>query len=159
MKSLGAAVRSFYQQANGLALVWGPKGECPRPVKGRPTMMYIEALGGARGAIYMPPVGDVFGVRGRAEFDYAQYMPGAPSHWGFDFPGNFYTPAFVRVGDGLQVRVGDDHGAAWDGPTVSFERYLENVLATWGSIDERAKQFVNGKGKPVATLPLAKLLA
>ena len=157
--SLGAAVRSFYQQANGLALVWGPKGECPRPVKGRPTMMYIEALGGARGAIYMPPVGDVFGVRGRAEFDYAQYMPGAPSHWGFDFPGNFYTPAFVRVGDGLQVRVGDDHGAAWDGPTVSFERYLENVLATWGSIDERAKQFVNGKGKPVATLPLAKLLA
>ena len=42
---------------------------------------------------------------------------------------------------------------------VSFERYVENVLATWGSIDERARQFVTGKGKPVATLPLAKLLA
>jgi hypothetical protein len=156
---LGPAIRNFYQQVNGLALVWGPKGECPKPLRGRPKMMYMESLGGARGAIYMPPVGDVFGVRGRAEFDYAQFMDGAPSHWGFDFPGNFYTPAFVRVGDGLQVRVGDDHGAAWDGPTVSFERYLENVLASWGSIDERARQFVQGKGKPVAALPLAKLLA
>jgi hypothetical protein len=85
--------------------------------------------------------------------------PGPPPHWGFDFPGNFYTPAFVRVGDGLQVRVGDDHGAAWDGPTVSFERYLENVLATWGSIDERVKHFVKGKGKPVAAVPLVRLLA
>ena len=156
---LGPAIRNFYQQVNGLALVWGPKGECPKPLRGRPKMMYMESLGGARGAIYMPPVGDVFGVRGQPEFDYAQFMDGAPSHWGFDFPGNFYTPAFVRVGDGLQVRVGDDHGAAWDGPTVSFERYLENVLASWGSIDERARQFVQGKGKPVAALPLAKLLA
>jgi hypothetical protein len=74
---LGPAIRNFYQQVNGLALVWGPKGECPKPLRGRPKMMYMESLGGARGAIYMPPVGDVFGVRGRAEFDYAQFMAGA----------------------------------------------------------------------------------
>ena len=156
---LGPAIRNLYQQADGLALVWGPKGECPPVLRGRPKMMYIEGLGGARGAIYFPPIGEVFGVRGRPTFDYAQFMAGAPAHWGFDFPGNFYTPAFVRVGDGLQVRVGDDHGAAWDGPTVSFERYLENVLATWGSIDERVKHFVKGKGKPVAAVPLVRLLA
>lgn len=156
---LDPAIRSLYQQVNGLALVWGPKGECPRPVKGRPTMMYIESLWGSRGAIFLYPIGEVFGVSGPATFDYAQFMPGDPPHWGFDFPGNFYTPAFVRVGDQLRVRVGDDHGAAWDGPTVTFERYLENVLASWGSIDERARQFVTGKGAAIQPMQLAKLLA
>ncbi|MBK9754598.1 MAG: hypothetical protein IPO88_14035 [Nannocystis sp.] len=156
---LDPAIRNLYQQVNGLALVWGPKGECPRSVKGRPTMMYIESLWGSRGAIFLYPIGEVFGVKGRPTFDYAQFMPGDPPHWGFDFPGNFYTPAFVQVGDELRVRVGDDHGAAWDGPTVSFERYLENVLASWGSIDQRAEQFVTGKGAAIKPMQLAKLLA
>jgi hypothetical protein len=110
--------------------------------------------------IALMPVNEVFGLgRPRPFFDYAQFMPGAPHHWGFDFPGNYYTPAFVVTDAGLRVKVGDDHGAAWDGPAVPFERYMEAVLATWGSVEARARVFVRGSGKPPKPWRLDEALA
>ncbi len=159
---LDPAIRNLYTQANGLQLVWVPRGEASHiPVcDGVMSMYTLESLPSVGGVISLPSIGDVFGVRKNSKMlDYSTFEePGASSKWGFDFPGNFYTPAFVRSGNGLAVMVGDDHGAAWDGPSVSFERYLENVLATWGSMDARREMFIRGRGKPVAPQPLANYL-
>ncbi len=154
---LGEAARNLYLQADGLALVWVPKGEGPRAIRGRPTMRSLEPLTSG-GAIALWPVAEVFGLRGAPAFDYRQTTDDGASRWGFDFPGNYYTPAFVRVGDELRVQVGDDHGAAWDGPTVTLDRYLENVLASWGALDARREQFVRGSGEAIEPVPLATLL-
>ena len=157
---LGDALRNLYLQADGLQVVWAPRGEVRGRTasSGRLAMPELERIPPDAGVIALMPVGEVFGLKGAPFMDYARFMPGAPPHWGFDFPGNYYTPAYVRSGAGLLVKVGDDHGAAWDGPAVTLERYLENVLATWGSVEARRELFVRGKGKAVQPAPLQKFL-
>jgi len=138
-----------YLQANGLGVVWVPKDvETNVRLKKnqRPSMMDLESLPPSAGIIALAPLHEVFGIGKPAFLDYSQFMAGEPPHWGFDFPGNFYTPAFVQQGTDLVVKVGDDHGAAWDGPAVSFSQYLEGVLATWGSVAARRAVFIEGKG-------------
>ena len=157
---LDPAVRDLYLQANNVLVVWirrGQRGNIPR--SRHLSARDLESMPPGAGIIALAPAHQVFGKPGPVRMDYAQYMPGEPPHWGFDFPGNYYTPAFVRDGDTLKVRVGDDHGAAWDGPTVTLERYMEVVLATWGSIDARAKIFVRGKGAAVKPMTLDQVLA
>lgn len=156
---LDPAVRDLYLQANDVFIVWirrGERGMIPRRRHIGPRE--LENLPPGAGVIALAPAHAVFGKPGPVRMDYAKYMPGEPPHWGFDFPGNFYTPAFVRDGDTLKVRVGDDHGAAWDGPTVSLERYMEVVLATWGSVEARVKAFVRGKGAAVKPMTLDQVL-
>lgn len=159
---LDPAIGNVYLQVNGFGVVWVPKG---REVgvrlsrRKRPSMMDLEGLPPGAGVIAVMPIHEVFGLGRRPFFDYAQFMPGEPPHWGFDFPGNFYTPAFVQTSQGLMVKVGDDHGASWDAPAVTFERYMENVLATWGGVAARARVFIKGKGKPVKEESLTQALA
>ena len=147
---LDAGIRDFYAQANGLAVVWVLADAHVRvslKQDGRPSMQELEELPPSAGVIALIPLEEVFGVDEAPFFDYARFMPETPPHWGFDFPGNFYTPAFVRVGSELRVKVGDDHGAAWDGKAVTFEMYLEGVLATWALVAARADVFIHGKGR------------
>ena len=158
---LDAGLRDFYAQANGLAVVWVLADAHVRGAlkeDSLPSMRELEDLPPSAGVIALMPLEKVFGVGEEPFFDYAQYMPETPSHWGFDFPGNFYTPAFVRVGTALKVKVGDDHGAAWDGKAVTFEQYLEGVLATWGLVNARADVFINGNGR-ARPMTLAQALA
>jgi hypothetical protein len=157
---LDPAVRDLYQQANGVLVVWIRRGERGNiPKSRRISERDLESMPPGAGIIALAPAHQVFGKPGPVRMDYAKFMPGEPPHWGFDFPGNFYTPAFVRVGDTLGVKVGEDHGAAWKGPTVTLERYMEVVLATWGSVDARAKVFVQGKGAAVSPMTLDQVLA
>lgn len=157
---LDPAVRDLYLQANGVLVVWirrGERGNIPR--SRHLSARDLEFVPPGAGVIALAPAHQVFGKPGPVRMDYAKFMPGEPPHWGFDFPGNYYTPAFVRVDDALKVKVGDDHGAAWDGPVVTLERYMEVVLATWGSIDARARVFVRGKGAAVLPMTLDQVLA
>jgi hypothetical protein len=157
---LDAEVRDLYLQANGVLVVWvrhGQRGNIPR--RRHLSSRDLESMPPGAGIVALAPAHQVFGKPGPVRMDYAQFMPGAPPHWGFDFPGNYYTPAFVREGDALRVKVGDDHGAAWDGPSVSLARYLENVLATWGSVQARGHSFVRGKGAAVKPMTLDQVLA
>jgi hypothetical protein len=159
--ALDAGIRDFYAQANGIGLVWVLADAHVRvslKEDSRPSMREIEELPPSAGVIALIPLEEVFGVTEAPFFDYAEFIPASSPHWGFDFPGNFYTPAFVREGDALRVKVGDDHGAAWDGKAVSFEQYLEGVLATWGLVDARADVFIHGKGR-AKPMTLAQALA
>ncbi len=159
--ALDAGIRDFYAQANGLGLVWVLADAHVRgslKEDGRPSMRELEDLPPSAGVIALIPLEEVFGLTEAPFFDYAEFMPASSPHWGFDFPGNFYTPAFVREGDALTVKVGDDHGAAWDGKAVSFEQYLEGVLATWGLVNARADVFIHGKGR-ARPMTLAQALA
>jgi hypothetical protein len=42
---------------------------------------------------------------------------------------------------------------------VTLERYMEVVLATWGSVRARAKAFARGKGAAVPPMTLDQVLA
>lgn len=157
---LDPAVRDLYMQANGVLIVWIRRGQRGGIRKRRHLgARDLETMPPGAGILALAPAHAVFGKPGPVRMDYAQFMPDAPPHWGFDFPGNYYTPAFVREGDALRVKVGDDHGAAWDGPSVTLGRYLEVVLATWFSVQARAEVFVRGRGAAVKPMTLDRVLA
>ena len=146
--SLSAEERDFYARMNGSALVWAAihsKAYDPKvhkPKKGWPTMPFLEGLDvAAIRIISMPPFDKVF----ERPFDYSEWLDESPPRIGFDFPGNYTTPAFVIRDGRITVEVGDDHGACWDGRSTSFEDYVETVLATYGDVTVRRDIYVDRK--------------
>jgi len=156
--TLDPTFHALYGAANGLAQVWVPVSEARglKALPGRPRLADLEGLPDTAGIVFFPPLEEVLGVSGAPVLDYARFMDDAPTRWGFDFPGNYYTPALRRVGDGLVVQVGDDHGAAWDGVLVALADYLQIVLSTWGTLGAR-RALAQRKAPPKAT-SLAALL-
>lgn len=151
----GDDVRAFYAARDGCALLWcdadDPAYDPARharddafPRLDRQEDLPMESLH----VIAMPPVAELFGPRG---FDYARGERAAPgdaleryhrSYWGFDFPRDYYTPAFCVERGRVMVQVGDDHGTFEDRrPTVAFDDYLCGVLGTRGSIPWRHRFF------------------
>jgi hypothetical protein len=151
----GDDVLSFYAARNGCALIWMAKDDPlfdpvrlarrDEPPFGR---IYRDFVDPSMFLIAMPPIEQVLGPDA---LDYAaQYHvdPGDPldryarNFIGFDFPGDYYTPAFVVERGRVEVQVGDDHGVFDDGrPTVPFDLYVDAVIATKGSIEWRNELF------------------
>lgn len=147
--TLTAEERELYARMNGCWLVWvGVEAaeydkKLHKLKKGLPRPSDLKGLDlRAFRVIAMPPIEEVLGK----PFDYASFMgEGAPPRLGFDFPGDFTTPALV-VGDGrFRVEVGDDHGAAWDGRSSSLEDYVETILATYGDVELRRAIYLKGQ--------------
>lgn len=150
----GDDVRSFYAARDGCALVWMDREDAAfdatkhRFEEGMPVArMFDDLVTESTHAIVMPGLDHVLGANG---MDYAcqnAQLGGARERYqrsfvAFDFPGGYYTPAFVVERARLAVQVGDDHGVFDDGrPTVSFDAYLEAVIATKGSIRSRHDLF------------------
>jgi hypothetical protein len=150
----GDDVRSFYTTRDGCALMWLDR-EDPDfdPVRHRPNdapgsyRAVEERMTDTTHVIAMPPLDHVLGPDG---MDYAceNVVIGAArerydrSFIAFDFPGDYYTPAFVVERGRIAVQVGDDHGVFDDGrPTVPLDVYLDGVIATKGSIPWRNDLF------------------
>jgi hypothetical protein len=130
--SPGDDVLSFYAARNGCALIWMAKDNPPfDPVRharrDEPLMLGRICDDFADPSVFliaMPPIEQVLGPDA---LDYAKYHvePSDPldryarDFIGFDFPGDYYTPAFVVERGRIEVQVGDDHGVFDDGrPTV-----------------------------------------
>lgn len=148
-------IQRFYAERDGCALLWADAERVPATggVYARhdafPSFARLEDLDTTFvHAIAMPPLAQVFGP---LMLDYAnppssQGTRPAPlyprSFVGFDFPGMYFTPAFVIDGGVVRVQMGDDHGVFDDGrPTVDFATYVGAVLATRGSVHWRAQLF------------------
>ncbi|MFO0685003.1 MAG: BRCT domain-containing protein [Sandaracinus sp.] len=150
----GDDVRSFYAFRDGCALVFMDRedpafdAQKHRFEEGSPRRrVFYDVMTDSTHLVVMPPLADVFGPEG---LDYAAENArlGAPreryerSFVGFDFPGDYYTPAFVVERGRVSVQVGDDHGVFDDGrPTISLDSYLDGVITTKGSVRWRNDLF------------------
>ncbi|MFY0534476.1 BRCT domain-containing protein [Nannocystis pusilla] len=147
-------VIAFYAERDGCALVWLDRDDpqLDAAVHARddrmPTIARIdELMTDTMHLIAMPAIDRVFGPEG---LDYSRAhatIDGemeryARSFVGFDFVGDWYTPAFLVDRGVVRVQVGDDHGVFDDGrPTVSFDDYVGAVVATKGSNRWRGELF------------------
>ncbi|MFO0758511.1 MAG: hypothetical protein U0359_18610 [Byssovorax sp.] len=147
--TLSPEERELYARMNGAWLVWvgveAPEYDkkAHKLKKGPPAPRDLEAFDTrAFRIIALAPIEQVFG----RPFDYAKFMgPGEPPRLGFDFPGQYTTPALVVRDGRVRVEVGDDHGAAWDGSSSSLEDYVETILATFGDVELRRAIYLKGK--------------
>ena len=141
--------RELYARMDGCWLVWVgvEAAEYDKKIhklkKGLPRPSDLKELDlRAFRVIAMPPLAEVFGK----PLDYASFMgAGEPPRLGFDFPGEYTTPALVVRDGRIRVEVGDDHGAAWDGRGSSLEDYVETILATYGDVELRRAIYLKGK--------------
>lgn len=140
--------RELYARMNGFCLVWvstdAPQFEksIHKPKKGRPAPKLLEELDtSAFRVIDMRPIEDVVDT----PVDYAKWLSDETPRIGFDFPGNYTTPALVIRDGRVMVEVGDDHGAAWDSRASTLEDYAETILATWGDVELRRAIYLKGE--------------
>ncbi|WP_276082594.1 BRCT domain-containing protein [Nannocystis punicea] len=147
-------VIAFYAERDGCALVWLDRDDpqLDAAVHARddrmPTIARIdELMTDTMHLIAMPSIDRVFGPEG---LDYSRAhatIDGEMERYdrsfvGFDFVGDWYTPAFLVDRGVVRVQVGDDHGVFDDGrPTVSFDDYVGAVVATKGSNRWRGELF------------------
>ena len=160
LEQLPQDISNFYQQANGLYLVWFPnqhedwdrKLAYKIPRDRFPTSYDLENLPvHAGGVIWILPIEDALKKSG----SYISYaygsITGEREFWGGKFQGeeverslrtldngHFYYPvAFLTHPAFLNdfpVVMGDDYGAAWEDSVFStFEGYMEDLLAGLGT--------------------------
>jgi len=157
-RALGATldpfIERFYRAVNGACLVWNDKKSeehrhCTlKKLTKLPTMLDGSFTGG----FLLPPLELVFGDHpvgytldtsedlvtcyGRTE-SYAAFSRRIRP---FDLPGTFYSAAFlVEHGAGNpKVIHGNDHAACYtDSYVTSFERYIEQLLGSFATIEDR----------------------
>lgn len=153
---------AFYSEVGEFYLVWAPihhpsyDAKVHKPKPGRPNMFTLEQLDTAAFRIIaMPTLNEVL-VKNPMTYDSDDDI----ARYGFDFPGNFETPALVKEQDGtLNVAVGSDYGADWDSRTTTFGDYVELVISSWGDVASRRTFYQSGKkAKAPAPITLESLL-
>jgi hypothetical protein len=180
---LSPAIKNLYRQSNGFTFYWLATHDAGnrrawaesdlslfssicvnrpgrRPTQRAPVGHDVELFpnSGAHGFAWLLPLDKAL-VRERGYIDFSYAEPDRTIRvFEYGAGGSFPAGFSMEPGEGAPlVLVGDDHGASWNSAPISFETYMENILATYADIRMRIA-LVDGDGAPEVQIDFESLL-